>query len=281
MNINKLILFLNIVKTNNLSATAEEFYMSQSAVSQNIRSLEKELGLSLIIRKKTGVEITKNGEAIIEKVEKLVEDYNHLITNVEALKEKKKTIRIYYTGKIEQEIIAKAISLENTQNIDISLYYGCYAEAEQKLKNGEVDIVFSNPSSFENKWNFVTLKTSEMKVIAKPDAFINNFVSLNEIRKYKLAILNKETAGLAGYQFMNQLKQFGFREQDCIRTDSIESQILLVESGKAITIMPCLPSNQTNIKEYIIKDHKITVDTIAAYKDDRYEIKHFISLCKQ
>lgn len=281
MNIAKLNVFLNVVKTRNLSTTAEELYMTQSAVSQNIKSLEKEFGITLIIRKNNGIEITNEGLSIANQAENVVNEYIKLNECIESIKSKPKTLRIFYTGKIEQEIIAKAISLEDSHKINISLCYGNFSEAEMKLKNDEADIVFSNPTSFENKWNTVTLKSNKLKVIASKKAFENDVVSLDDIKKYKLVTLSLKSAGIAGIKFTKQLKALGFSEEDCIQTDSIESQILLVKSGKAITLMPCLPTDNEDIKEYIIKDYNFIIDSVAAYKNSTPEIEYFLSLCKK
>ena len=40
--------FQSVVRLNSFSQAAEENYISQSAISQQIQALEKELGLSLI-----------------------------------------------------------------------------------------------------------------------------------------------------------------------------------------------------------------------------------------
>lgn len=44
--------FISIVEKENFTEAAEENYISQSAISQQIQSLENELGYKLLIRKK-------------------------------------------------------------------------------------------------------------------------------------------------------------------------------------------------------------------------------------
>ena len=54
--------FVSVVETQSFTKAAEECYISQSAISQQIRALEEELGVSLLVRKKKIVAPTSAGE---------------------------------------------------------------------------------------------------------------------------------------------------------------------------------------------------------------------------
>ena len=54
--------FVSIIDNNSFSIAAEENYISQSAISQQIQALEKELGYNLLIRKNRKFELTVAGE---------------------------------------------------------------------------------------------------------------------------------------------------------------------------------------------------------------------------
>ena len=64
MNDEALETYLNIVKTHSLTKTAENMFISQSAVSNRLISLEKELNVKLIDRSpgQKGVVLTQKGE---------------------------------------------------------------------------------------------------------------------------------------------------------------------------------------------------------------------------
>ena len=55
MRIEKLKCLLDIAQTGSISATAQRLYISQQAVSKNIKHLEQELGVEVLVRTKTGV----------------------------------------------------------------------------------------------------------------------------------------------------------------------------------------------------------------------------------
>ena len=68
MNDEALETYLNIIKTHSLTKTAENMFISQSAVSNRLISLEKELNVKLIDRSpgQKGVVLTQKGEEFVE-----------------------------------------------------------------------------------------------------------------------------------------------------------------------------------------------------------------------
>ena len=72
--------YLNIVKTHSLTKTAENMFISQSAVSNRLISLEKELNVKLIERSpgQKGIMLTQKGEEFVEFA-KRHQELNHQI----------------------------------------------------------------------------------------------------------------------------------------------------------------------------------------------------------
>lgn len=60
--------FQSVVGKNSFSEAAEENFISQSAVSQQIQALERELGFKLLERKNCGFTLTPAGEYFYKKV---------------------------------------------------------------------------------------------------------------------------------------------------------------------------------------------------------------------
>ena len=57
--------FISIVEKGNFTEAAEENYISQSAISQQIQSLESELGYKLLTREKRTFSLTPAGKYVI------------------------------------------------------------------------------------------------------------------------------------------------------------------------------------------------------------------------
>lgn len=70
VNINLYKTFLEVYELKNISKTAKKMYISQSAVSQNIKSLENQLGVTLFKKSTKGIFPTNDAYLIYEDVKK-------------------------------------------------------------------------------------------------------------------------------------------------------------------------------------------------------------------
>ena len=56
-----------VALTGNVTRAAEQLLMTQPAVSHAIRSLERELGVALLVRRPDGVSLTSAGSEVAER----------------------------------------------------------------------------------------------------------------------------------------------------------------------------------------------------------------------
>ena len=68
----QLLYFVEVVDRGSFSAAAKSLYVSQSALSQSLAGLEKELGAELIHRSKSGVKLTYFGHRVFEDAKALI-----------------------------------------------------------------------------------------------------------------------------------------------------------------------------------------------------------------
>ncbi len=73
MRIEQLQYFVEVAQCNNVSLVAKKHYTSQPTISQSIKALEKELGVTLFIRKNKGVELTQAGKDLLPMAETMLE----------------------------------------------------------------------------------------------------------------------------------------------------------------------------------------------------------------
>lgn len=277
MRINQLVIFSDVAKTKNISATAKNLFMTQPSVSQNLKALEDELGIELIKRSNKGIELTEVGKKVIEKIDMIIDDYNLFMQDINDLKDNINHLKVFYTGRLEHQIIAKVMNYIDLSELNITLVYESFIGAERKLDKNEADIVVCPSFIYDEKYKYTKLLTRDVKVFAKKGTFAKDVIVKEEIKNKKLAILNKEKAG---DNFEKQLDTFGFEKKNIVHADSIESQLILVESGKAVVLMPARSIKNDNIQEYTVKDMDYKMDFIAMYKKITPEIDYFLKKCK-
>ena len=95
MDTKKVSALLTAVNHGSLSAAAEELGYTQSGLTHMMNALEDELGLTLLIRNKAGVQISPVGRELLADLEALVDAADRLEKNAATLRDRTcKTIRI-------------------------------------------------------------------------------------------------------------------------------------------------------------------------------------------
>ena len=64
--------FVTVAERQNFTRAAEELHVAQPAISQQIKSLEEELGVSLLHRTKRSVKLTAAGNAFLSEAKEIL-----------------------------------------------------------------------------------------------------------------------------------------------------------------------------------------------------------------
>jgi molybdate transport repressor ModE-like protein len=74
--------FAIVAEEGSLSAAARRLHLSQSALSQTIQSLERQLGVQLLLRSRTGVTPTETGAILLREGRALIAQYDQMLAAV-------------------------------------------------------------------------------------------------------------------------------------------------------------------------------------------------------
>ncbi len=83
MNINNLRAFYKTVYYKSISSSAKELYLSQPAISQQIKTLEKDLKTTLLKRSNRGVIPTPAGELVYQYAERILNLYDNMLQDLQ------------------------------------------------------------------------------------------------------------------------------------------------------------------------------------------------------
>lgn len=86
MRLRQLHYLIEISKAQSISIASENLYISQSALSRSIKSLEEQLGIPLLIRTANGVRLTKFGEELLPQMKKILFETAALTRQAENMK---------------------------------------------------------------------------------------------------------------------------------------------------------------------------------------------------
>lgn len=147
MNLAHLYYFKKLVELRNYSRAAEELYIAQPTLSLAVSSLERELGCSLVKKKRSVLELTEEGEEFYEAV---VYATNALDNAVCLIKEKVTaqygTIRVGTVYSIQDPTWSEAIRAyyrASSRKAQISWKQGTTEGLMRDLKNGTLDAIMA------------------------------------------------------------------------------------------------------------------------------------------
>lgn len=143
--INSARVFNSVIETRNFTKTAELLGYTQSAVSQIIKKLEKQLGLTLFIRGKRKVFPTSSANELVPIMRDLIKAEDSLIQKSQKLQNIMiGTLRIGTFASVSNHILSRTLHdfLADYPSIKIELNDSYYWDIGRLLQNGELDLGF-------------------------------------------------------------------------------------------------------------------------------------------
>lgn len=192
--------FYTVAKSKSITKAAEILYISQPAVSQAIKQLEKQLGGKLFNRVSRGMELTETGgKQMFEIVSKAIEmldsaenkftDLNNIATG---------QIRIAASDNVINYFLLKYIKQfkELYPNVSLMFYNETSNNCIDFVKSGKADIGFVNLPINVQSVNFTGQTGRIHDVFVASDKFSNLFdteIEFSELSNYPLLLLDSTT----------------------------------------------------------------------------------------
>ncbi len=146
---NQYLALLRVLECNSFSDAARVMGYTQSAVSQMIKALEEELGVTLLLRSRTGVTLTREGELLLPYIRDVANAHRMLseqAANFHGLQSG--TIRIGTFTSVSSRLLPPVMKAfkEAHPNLRFELHQGVYSEIEEWVRAGVVDFGFTDAS---------------------------------------------------------------------------------------------------------------------------------------
>ena len=273
MNLSKLEYFLSAARKGSFTAAAEEHYVSQTAVSQQIASLERELGVTLFRREKGRVELTEAGRCLEQEAAELLERYQLLLDR-----------KVEYTGPVEKTLLAGMVERFSIRcpAIPVRLRYETQAGACRNLMAGRCDLVAAAADEFEGekvKKLVLARNPVQVAVSARSSLAQRSSLSVEDLAGEQAVILSRAAAARGHDHVRELLLRLGFRPDQLREADNIESQIFQVELGQGITLFPDVPEVRSGQIALIpFRGAELWHEIDLFYREETPEIRKFLAL---
>lgn len=247
MDIKDLEYVVEIANTKSFSKAASNLYVSQPALSQAIKRLERYLDLELFFRDRNNLKITDAGEYFVEKAEKILKDFSSLENDMKNFNFHKISnlyigISQFY-GKYFLKDIFKIFKTNNFY-YNINIIEGESRFLESQILQGHINMgIFPQPIYDSNLKGFkiakeeilLAINTENIEALNIATSFKKN-ISLTPFQKFSFILLKKGLKLRTHVE--NMCNEQGFQPNVLLETLNLDTCLSLVENNYGLTFLP-------------------------------------------
>ena len=269
--------FCMVAECNNFSKAAEKLYISQPAITQTIKKLEKQLECKLFYRKSNGVCLTKEGEHLYNYVNNSVTTINNVENKFKELRGLKSGIIKIRTGNNNAKRVLYNSLMKFTKdypNIKIQISQGKPQDSINELINGKIDIVILNLpyKNLNRNIEIIEIAENTYTFVATKEYLIQNNIkikNIDDLENYPLII---PMEGSTARNILNTyLNKADINSQYEIVSEDMRKDFAIQGLGIAY-VMKCLVEKEINDGKLIeINLNKKEINSkvgVAILKDD-------------
>jgi DNA-binding transcriptional LysR family regulator len=240
MNIQKYMAFIKTVEHGSFTKAAEILNYSQSGISRMIKDLEKEWGLSLLERGRTGVRLTSDGMTLLPYAKSVCSEYQKLQSQVDELNGLQSgLIRIGTFSSVATHWLPNIIKefQKDYPNIDYELLLGDYTEIESWISEGRVDCGFLRLPTLPEFETIMLEQDKLMVVLPEDHPFAEcELFPVQSLCDYPFMLLEKG----AKAEISEIFERCGLKPKVHFTTWDDYAIMSMIESGLGISILPQL-----------------------------------------
>ncbi len=232
--------FIKVIETGNFTKAAEELGYTQSAISQMVNSLEKELSTTLILRSRTGVTLTPDGEEFLPYIRNISNSHLELLEKQNEMKGLQRgLIRIGAFSSVACHWLPELIKdfKEQYPAVQFNIYQGEYTVISNWVKEGFVDFGFVNPEAV-SKLTTIPLQEDEMLAVLPTNHSLaaDNKVLMKELIAEPYILLDEGEIN----ETVTAFHQHGLEPNIQYRVHDDYAIMSMVEQGLGISVLPKL-----------------------------------------
>lgn len=242
--------FTSVVKNNSFTEGAEECFISQSAISQQIMALENELGVKLLVREKRKFTITPAGEYFYRQALALLDDVDRVKRQTMRIaSENKNEIRIGYLRSCGVSELTTALAMFSEQHPDTLIHVekGTHEELYQMLLSDQIDIAINDQRrAFSDEYRNYELITAYSFVILNRKNRLSNLECLSpeELKKVPCIIVTSKQQQETEKEYYKTIYGLG---DEYILAENLEEARLLIAGNRGYFITEnCLQELEEN-----------------------------------
>lgn len=245
MQLNHLRSFVSVAEYLNFTEAARRMFVAQSAISQQIAQLEKEIGFSLFTRNKRTVQLTPAGIVFLSEAKEILGKADTAI-------EKALRAQVGYFGKLRIGFLAAPVRnflptfirrfTHKYPEIELELFHFNLNQLSEKLVKNELDIIITMSIAIEH-----LVGIDYQEILSVPTCVFmhgehhlakKTTLSMIDLADEDFIMRNRQEAPEWHDHTLMLCSKHGFLPQKITQTMRIETVLMFVDSGLGIAIFP-------------------------------------------
>ena len=290
MQIESLKVFCDLAETESFTKAAQINNVTQSAVSQQISSLERQFNSLLIERSKKKFRLTREGEVLYEYSKQIIQTYDSLFSRLQEIKDIiSGTIRvatIYSIGLHDLPPYLKKF-LKAYPTVNVHVEYRRANQVYEDVVSNVVDLGLVAYATKDSKLEVVPLRKDILVLICHPNHPLakSRSIKLKELSGQKFIAFEPDIPTRRAVDKI--LKEHSVEVQVVMEFDNIETVKRAVEIDAGIAIVPqatiIQEVNKQTLSEVRFDDGEFYRPLAALYKKNQVlspAMKQFLAVVK-
>ena len=285
MDAKRLMYFCTIVEQGQISRAARVLNMSQPPLSQRMKELEDELGVTLIIRDGRNWQITEAGRVLYERAHQLLAMLEEIPFEVKNAEDGfSSRLIVGATTMCLSRLLRVAPIMHNEfPNLRFKLVVGDSNFLENMLKKRQIDFAIMLPASDPEAFEVIPLPASSFSAVYSDRIEVEKgkkAVTLEELRSLPLLVC-KRVEGTGVFDNLSKIfKTAGISPNIVVESPDCRTLADLIANGmKAVAVIP-----SSEVPEHILKKYVVLPIDLAEYQVEPMVVRlkdHYLTTAAQ
>ena len=234
---------LAVVEHQNFTRAAQALSMTQPAVSHHIKQLEEELGAPLLLRGKSGLILTTQGEIVVKYARRLKGLEAKMRLELQNADKNLTTLRVGITHTSESNltttVLAKCSNLHS--GLSITIVTDTIKNLYDMLGNFEIDLAIVEGSVCNSHFSSMMLDTDYLVCVMSNDNALsrNAVVTLSDLKKEQMILRLPTSATRMLFESALESSNDSIANINVIlEVDNIATIKDLIRKGLGVSILP-------------------------------------------
>lgn len=283
MHLNQLRYFVSAASSKSFTKAAEIHFMTQTAVTQQIKALEANIGLELFDRSKRPIELTPAGEVFYKEAKGILSRVDIAVSRAhEASTGTTGTIRIGYEKGYERSNLSD--KLRAFHRLYPNILFTCVRQDTDSLATGllknELDVMigWDSMNLRENKdinWRLEYRSGLSVALYDNHPYAMRTALTRADLKDETILYMSPASQGnsFGDSHFMQLYEKAGFNPKILLKSSDIESILMMVASEEGISVLPSYSvakiTNADNLVFISLEGEEEYEDIFMLWKKDR------------